>query len=213
MFSIIEELAIDEWQDPDNYFPSYNVAPTQIAPVLVYNGKRIVTPMRWGLIPHWSKEPARGAGIINARAETIMEKPSFKYLIYRNRCVVITDGYYEWKKTDDKRQPYYIHHPDKQLLPMAGLWDMWHAPDGKAVLSYTVITTIPRPELAHIHNRMPVVLNHDDISQWIDLKQHTVKSIIPLLKPYDSTLSVHPVSPMVNSPKNNHIDCITPLKG
>ena len=211
MISIIEELAIDEWQNPDEYFPSYNVAPSQTTPVLVYNDKRIVTPMRWGLIPYWSKKPARGAGIINARAESIMKRPSFKNLMHRNRCVVIADGYYEWKKAGDKRQPYYIHHPDKQLLPMAGLWDSWRDPDGKAVLSYTVITTTPRPELAHIHNRMPVILNHNDISRWIEWKQHTATLVIPLLKPCDFTLAVYPVSPMINAPGNDHSDCILPL--
>lgn len=208
MLSIIEELAIDEWQDPDSYFPSYNVAPTQVTPILVYNGKRIVTPMRWGLIPNWAKDEKMASRMINARAETIMEKPSFKNLMHRNRCVVIADGYYEWKKTETERQPYYIHHPNGKLLPMAGLWDQWRNPEGKPVLSYTVITTTPQSELAHIHNRMPVILTRDNIETWIDWKQNTVKAALPLLTQRESALTAYPVSLFVNSPKNNSPDCI-----
>ncbi len=211
MLSIIEELSIDEWQDPDNYFPSYNVAPTQVSPILVYNGKRIVTPMRWGLIPNWARDESMAARMINARSETLLEKPSFKNLVHRNRCIVLADGYYEWKRTDDKRQAYYISHPDGKLLPMAGLWDRWRNPDGKLILSYTVITTTPQSEISYIHNRMPVILGRHLVQSWLDWKTNTATSVLPLLTPFESTLKHHPVSSYVNSPKNNDESCIAPV--
>ncbi|HJM33967.1 MAG TPA: SOS response-associated peptidase, partial [Candidatus Marinimicrobia bacterium] len=124
MQSIIEELAIGEWEDPDNYTPSYNIAPAQFSPILIQeNDSRIVRSMKWGLIPSWSKDETVGAKLINARSETLLEKPSFQNLVPRNRCVVISDGYYEWQRRGSAtKQPVYIHHPRGRLLPMAGLW-------------------------------------------------------------------------------------------
>ena len=112
MQSIIEELAIEEWENPDNYIPNYNIAPTQNSPILIDNGKRIVKSMRWGLIPSWSKDDKFGARMINARIETLTEKPSYRNLISSNRCIVITDGYYEWKTNGAQKTPYYFKDPN-----------------------------------------------------------------------------------------------------
>ncbi len=207
MQSIIEELAIQEWEDPDNYLPSYNIAPTQTSPILIDDGSRRVKPMRWGLIPHWSKDMSFGARMINARAETLQEKPSFRNLLPNKRCIVITDGYYEWRKTGSGKQPYYIHKPGDGLLPMAGLWDRWVDQEGKPVFSYTVITTTPQPELAFIHDRMPVVLAHENLDCWLQTSNNPTQSVLTLLKPFSGLLEAFPVSNTVNSPANNGPIC------
>jgi putative SOS response-associated peptidase YedK len=213
MLAIIEELAVEEWEDPDHYFPSYNVAPTQTSPILVYSDKRIVRLMRWGLVPHWAKEASIGSRLINARAETLLEKPSFRNLVPRQRCVVIADGYYEWKKEGSVKQPYYIRHPEGKLLPMAGLWDRWVSPEGESLLSYTIITTEPCPAVAAIHNRMPVILPPPALDCWIDTLRHPLREALRLLQPYPWELTVYPVSRQVNSPRNNSPACIRPIAG
>ncbi|MBC8403309.1 MAG: SOS response-associated peptidase [Candidatus Marinimicrobia bacterium] len=209
--SIIEELAIQEWEDPDNYIPSYNIAPTQTSPILIDDGIRRVELMRWGLIPSWSKDMSFGARMINARAETLLEKPSFHNLVPNRRCVVITDGYYEWRKEISGKQPYYIHHPDGRLLPMAGLWDKWSNQEGKQVLSYTVITTKPQSELAFIHDRMPVILHRENLDQWLQTANNPAQTVLPLLQSYRGMLEAYTVSKMVNSPANNSPACTQPL--
>ena len=147
--AIIEELLIDEWDQKDEYSPSYNIAPTQNSPILIYNNKRKIEQMRWGLIPSWAKDKAIGAKMINARGETLLEKPSFKNLVISKRCVVITDGYFEWHNIGTVKTPYYFHDPKKNILPMAGLWDEWKSANGELMKTYTVITTTPKPEYAH----------------------------------------------------------------
>ena len=208
MQSIIQELAIDEWQD-DNFYPSYNIAPTQSSPILIGEGSsRIVRSMKWGLIPSWSKDESIGSKMINARSETIQEKPSFQNLINQNRCVVITDGYYEWNRRQDRSQPFYIFHPEKKLLPMAGLWTTWETTENEIINSYTVITTAPQKKISHIHNRMPAILNPMAIDEWIHCEKNpsnqAMTNLVSMVKP----LAFHPVSSFVNSPKNNTIDCI-----
>ena len=211
MLSIIEELAIEEWEDPDRYFPSYNIAPTQLSPVMVQPGKRVVKLMRWGLIPFWAKDESIGSKMINARSETLLEKPSYKNLVPRKRCVVITDGYYEWKKEGGRKIPYYIHHREGKLIPLAGLWDKWRSPEGKTIFSYTVVTTEPMDSIAHIHNRMPVILSHEHLDIWTNTTVHPHKDALQLLKPYPGTLEAYPVSTFVNSPRNNSPVCIEPV--
>jgi putative SOS response-associated peptidase YedK len=208
MQSIIQELAIDEWHD-DDFHPSFNIAPTQTSPILIGDGNsRIVRSMKWGLIPSWSKDESIGSKMINARSETIQEKPSFQNLINQNRCVVITDGYYEWNRRQDRSQPFYIFHPEKKLLPMAGLWTTWETTENEIINSYTVITTAPQKEISHIHNRMPAILNPMAIDEWIHCEKtpsnQAMTNLVSMVKP----LAFHPVSSFVNSPKNNTIDCI-----
>jgi putative SOS response-associated peptidase YedK len=146
--------------------------------------------------------------MINARSETIQEKPSFQNLINQNRCVVITDGYYEWNRRQDRSQPFYIFHPEKKLLPMAGLWTTWETTENEIINSYTVITTAPQKEISHIHNRMPEILNPMAIDEWIHCEKtpsnQAMTNLVSMVKP----LAFHPVSSFVNSPKNNTIDCI-----
>ena len=206
--SIIEELAIDEYLD-DGFEPSYNIAPTQFSPVLIgKDDSRVLKRMKWGLIPSWSKDEAIGSKMINARSESLLEKPSFQNLVHQHRCVVITDGYFEWKKGNEGSQPFYISHPKKKLLPMAGLWTTWESSSSRMISSYTVITTIPQKAITHIHNRMPVILNPIAIDEWIQCEKNTPDIAMANLVSYPGNLSFYPVSTFMNSPKNNSKECI-----
>ena len=208
---IIEELFVDEWEDDFDWEPSYNIAPTQISPVLLNHGKRKVKPMCWGLVPSWAKDKTIGAKMINARSETLREKPSFQSLIYQKRCIVISDGYFEWKREGKKKKPYYIRDPDGKLLPMAGLWDEWVDKQGKKWLTYTVITTDPSNQINHIHNRMPVILDKPEMDLWINF-DYPPNETLTCLKPYEKFLELYPVSTFVNSPANNSNQCILPTE-
>ena len=208
---IIEELFVDEWEDDFDWEPSYNIAPTQISPVLLNDGKRKVKPMCWGLVPSWAKDKTIGAKMINARSETLREKPSFRSLIYQKRCIVISDGYFEWKREGKKKKPYYIRDPDGKLLPMAGLWDEWVDKQGKKWLTYTVITTDPSNQINHIHNRMPVILDKPEMDLWINF-DCPPNEALTCLKPYEKLLELYPVSTFVNSPANNSNQCILPTE-
>jgi len=209
--TIIEELLIDEWEQKDEYSPSYNIAPTQNSPVLVYNNNRKIEHMRWGLIPSWAKDKSIGTKMINARGETLLEKPSFKNLVSSKRCIVITDGYFEWQNIGTIKTPHYFHDPENKILPIAGLWDEWRSANGELMKTYTVITTTPKPEFAHIHNRMPVILPHPAIDIWVNTRDHTPAVAMDHILPYQDELAVYPVSTLVNSPKNNSARCITPI--
>ena len=209
--SIIEEMNIEEWQDSDLYQPRYNIAPSQYSPVIIDKVVRHAKLMRWGLIPNWSTDLSIGSKLINARSETILQKPSFQNLVPSRRCIVITDGYFEWKRTSGKSIPYYIYHPEKNILPMAGLWDIWKKPNGENIFSYTVITTKPNPSIEEIHHRMPVILDAKSLDPWLKVRNTTIADAIKVLKPYDQDLISYEVSRMVNSPNNNRPECILPV--
>jgi len=211
MQSIIEELAIEEWENPDNYLPNYNIAPTQNSPILIDNGKRIIKTMRWGLMPSWAKDDKFGAKMINARIETLTEKPSYRNLVSSNRCIVITDGYYEWKKEGDRKIPFYIKNPDNKLLTMAGLYDVWKDPKGKLIPTYTVITKASEDIIAEIHGRMPVILPQAHLDIWIKTEMASSTEAIELAKTAKPKLEKYPVSTFVNSVRNNSRDCIKPF--
>ena len=209
--SIIEEMNIEEWQDSDLYQPRFNIAPSQYSPVIIDKVVRHAKLMRWGLIPNWATDFSIGSKLINARSETLLQKPSFQNLVPSRRCVVISDGYFEWKRTSGKSIPYYIHHPGKNLLPMAGLWDISKKPNGENIFSYTVITTKPNPSIEEIHHRMPVILDAKSLDPWLKVHNTTIADAIKVLKPYDQDLISYEVSRMVNSPKNNRPECILPV--
>ena len=211
MQSIIEELAIEEWETPDNYLPNYNIAPTQNSPILIDNGKRIVKPMRWGLIPSWAKDEKFGARMINARIETLLDKPSYRNLVSSNRCIVIADGYYEWKHVCDRKLSYFFINPNDGLLTVAGLYDMWKHPDGYMIPSYTIITKEAQQDIATIHNRMPVILPQDHLDNWLKTENFSASVALEFAKNNKPLLEKFPVSSYVNSVKNNSPDCILPL--
>ena len=205
---IIQEMLVDDWND--DWIPIHNIAPTQNTPILLFNEKRFVKNMRWGLVPFWAKDLKMGSRLINARVETLSEKPSCRNLLRSNRCVVITDGYYEWMQTGNGKIPYYIFHPQKNILPMAGLWDKWIDDNNKEYHTYTVITTEPAKPISHIHNRMPVILNDDGIDHWIN-SNTSAELAISYLTPFENELNFYPVSSFVNSPRNNSEICIQPI--
>jgi len=207
---IIEELSIKEWDSSLAIQPNYNVAPTNIMPILLYDDGRVVRPMRWGLIPSWTKDAAAVPILINARSESLTQKPSFRGLLNANRCIVITDGYYEWRKTTSGKQPFYIHHPQKRLLTMAGLYSQWKDQDGQIRLTYTVITTPASAVLQFIHERMPAILTPPQIDAWIDCDRYDPKTALELLKPSPMPLTTYPVSAFVNSVRNNSAQCLQP---
>ena len=203
--SIIEEMNIEEWGSK-NYKPSYNIAPTNFSPVLVKKGKRSTKMMKWGLIPSWSKNKQLSSNMINARIETVLEQPSFSNLVHYRRCIVLSDGYYEWNKQNN--QPYYMTHTKDKILPLAGLWTKWENSNSGTIFSYTILTRRPIKSINHLHNRMPVILNYQKIDEWINCKKFSFSDCLNGIQGDLIDLKYYPVSKMVNSVKNNSIRCI-----
>ena len=205
--SITKNFSIDTWEF-DNLKAQYNISPSSFTPVLIHkNEKRVVKKMRWGLIPQWASETSIGSQMINARSETISEKPSFQNLIQQNRCVIFSNGYFEWKTINGKKQPYYITNKRK-LFSFAGLWSRWKSINEDVIYSYTIITTKSQKNLSKIYHRMPVILNNNDVDKWINHTKYNFNVARTLLKPYLHNLYYHNVSPFVNSTKNDTIRCI-----
>ncbi len=199
---------IAEYYDIDliegfDYEYRYNIAPSEPVLSLVNDGKRNkLGYLRWGLIPSWAKEKKIGYKMINARAETLGEKPAFKTLISRRRCVIIADSFYEWKKENGGKQPYCIKLESGKLISFAGLWDRWDH-DGEIIHSCTIITTSPNDLMRKIHDRMPVILSKNDASIWLDRTIQDKTKLMSLLQPYQGEMQAYPISSLVNSPKNN----------
>jgi putative SOS response-associated peptidase YedK len=192
----------------------YNIAPSQQMPIVRQrtNGREMVLA-RWGLIPHWAKDAKIGNSLINARADTVAEKPAFRSAFKRRRCLIPADGFYEWKATGTKiKQPYFISLKDKEPFGFAGLWEQWDkSEDGKTVESFSIITTEPNELMAPIHNRMPVILGNQDYSTWLD-PEEVPDTLKGLLRPFDAQLmDAYPVSTFVNSPRNQGEQCRAPL--
>ena len=197
-----------------NLKPRYNIAPTHQAPVIVQaDGKRTLELFRWGLIPSWVKDPAIGYKMINARGETIGEKPSFKWLLARRRCLVLADGFYEWRKEGKQKVPMRFKLKSGEPFAFAGLWDSWKQPDGSLLRTYTIVTTEPNDVLRPIHNRMPVMLSNDDAQKWLAVDDE-IAHALSLLKPYPpEKMEGYEVSILVNNPRNDSPKCIEPIKG
>jgi len=196
--------------DQDGYTPRYNCAPTQKLAVVSNDSPGKLSFYRWGLIPFWAKDFSIGNKLINARAETIIEKPSFKNSFRRKRCLVLSDSFFEWKKKDKEKIPYRILKKDDSLFAMAGLWDTWKDAEGRETQSFTIITTSANELIKDLHHRMPVILHPEDEKLWIgdfDEGKH-----LDLLKPYPSELmKTYRVSKLVNSAVNDSIEIISPL--
>ena len=207
---IIEELMADKWSAGD-FMPNYNIAPTQNSLVLVKEKQsNIIKSMRWGLLNEWTNNLSDGSKIINARSETIAQKPSFKGLLSRNRCIVISDGYYEWKKHQNKKIPFFIQRKDRYLMLLAGLWRIWQSPSNY-IYTYTILTKRAQRDISHIHNRMPVILSKSEIEKWINPNNSYSKIEKNIINDVQD-LDYYEVSNFVNSTKNNSIKCITPFK-
>lgn len=195
--------------------PRFNIAPTQpVAAVrLDLGGARQLTHFQWGLIPSWSKDPSMGSKLINARAETASEKPAFRAAFKRRRCLIPATGFYEWQAVGKGKQPMYIHGAGGGLLSLAGLWEIWHAPDGGELATCTILTTSPNDLMEPIHNRMPLILDPGDYDMWLDPSTE-VDQLNHLLRPFATDeLAAYPVSTAVNRPQNDSEACIAPLAG
>lgn len=192
--------------------PRFNVAPTQSVPVIreASDGSRRLSAMRWGLVPAWAKE--FGDGLINARAETVNEKPSFRQAFRQRRCIIPASGFYEWQKHNGKKIPHYVKMSGDVPMPFAGLWESWRSPEGQVLESCAILTTAANPAIAPIHDRMPVILHPDEFSLWLDREVHEADRLAPLFAPYPADrLEVYPVSSLVNSPANDAPSCIDPV--
>ncbi len=199
---------------PDGLTPRYNVAPSQPVAVVPNDGKNQMDFYLWGLVPSWAKDPSIGDRLINARAETLTEKPSFRSAFRRRRCLILADGFYEWRQEPGRKSktPMYARLTSGQPFAFAGLWERWDPPDGSTLLSCTIITTQPNSLMEPIHNRMPVILPESAYKLWLDPGEPDQRQLAALLKPYPpAEMAAYPVSTLVNSPDNDQAACIAPL--
>ncbi len=197
-----------------NIAPRYNIAPTQPVAVVPNTGENKLDFFVWGLIPSWAKDPEIGNRLINARAETLAEKPSFRTAFRRRRCLIPASGFYEWKASPDgkSKTPMYIHMKSGQPFAFAGLWEVWNSKDGSTIYSCTIITGQPNSLVQGIHNRMPVILKPEDYPKWLNPAEQRPEDLVPLLVPYPAVeMEAFPVSRLVNSPENDLPDCIRPI--
>jgi putative SOS response-associated peptidase YedK len=205
----------------EDFAPSWNVAPTDPVTVVVQTDRgRLVERHRWGLIPAWADSPSDGASRINARAETVLTSPAFRVAFRRRRCIVPADGFYEWIRDGGKRKPFLLRPSDllvdsdgSRLLAFAGLWSIWKDPaTGIWIPSCSVVTTRASEQVAPIHNRMPVVLRGGSWRTWLDPEVRDPGELLSLLEPAEDALDIIPVSPLVNSVRNNGPELIVPLE-
>jgi len=204
--AIAKELGI---QTPKNYHQSFNLAPTQLVPTLT-SPKRLEF-YRWGLVPSWAKDPSIGNRMINARSETLAEKPSFKRALAQRRCLVPAQGFYEWKVENKTKQPYFIFHHDRSLLLFAGLWEQWKSPEGEIIHSVTIVTKEAQGNLKNLHDRMPAILSPQSKEAWLspEIDLHSAQQI--LNQTAAEKIDFFPVSTLVNKPVNNSKECIEPI--
>ncbi len=210
--SVREDLGIV--QMPADFTPRFNVAPTQPIAVVADANTRAAEWMRWGLIPSWAKDPIIGSKLINARAETVNEKPSFRAAFAKRRCLILADGFYEWQKgagAKGRSQPYYFRREDGKPFAFAGLWEFWKSPEGEPIRSATIITTAANDLVRPVHERMPVMLSGDDLWTWLEGASES--DLLALLKPYPPEQMMRfPVSPMVNRPEYDRPDLIAQVQ-
>jgi putative SOS response-associated peptidase YedK len=194
--------------------PNYNVAPTQaVLAVRVPAGRDKPEPaaLKWGLVPSWADDPAIGNRLINARAETVAEKPAFRSAFRQRRCLVLADGFYEWQKVGRTKQPYRFRLRDGAPFAFAGLWEHWER-DGRALDSCTVLTTEANALVKPLHERMPVILAPADFDRWLDPKAAKGPELQALLRPYPAeAMAAYPVDPRVNNARHNDAECVAPL--
>lgn len=199
---------------PEGIGPRYNIAPSQPVAVIPNDGKNQLDFFLWGLIPSWAKDPAIGNRMINARAETLSEKPSFRAAFRRRRCLIPASGFFEWKQEPGRKTktPMYIQLKTGKPFALAGLWERWDAPDGSTIFSCTIVTTQPNELMQDIHNRMPVILPSQAYSLWLDPAEPPAQKLTELLKPYPAgEMTAYPVSTLVNSPGNDLPALIEPV--
>ena len=201
-----------EMENGFTYKRNYNISPGQSILIILKKDKISFKYFKWGLIPHWAKGRSFNYKMINARAETLLEKSSFKNNLKNNRCLIIADGFYEWKKTDEGKIPFYVSLKSEKPFSFAGLYDRWVSPENEEIYSCTIITTDSNEMLKPIHDRIPVIIKKDRRSLWIEPEFKDYDVLKSLLRSYDQDLmKVHRVSKFVNTPKNNSPECISEI--
>jgi putative SOS response-associated peptidase YedK len=207
---IIEQY-FDSTPWEEDWYPRYNIAPTQLIPVVRLNPKepsRALSLMRWGLVPHWAKDPSIATSTINAKSETAATKPAFRDPLKFRRCLIPADGFYEWQRTAKLKQPFCFEVDDGELFAFAGIWDGWKNAEGQWIKTCSILTTNPNALTSTVHDRMPVILDPGGYDLWLDPGMQDVNAISQLLKPYDARLMrCYPVSTRVNSGANDDEDC------
>lgn len=186
--------------------PRFNIAPTQMLPVISNEARDEATLMRWGLIPSWAKDAKIGSSLINARAESVAEKPAFRAALKRRRCIIPATGFYEWKKdADENKTPLYIQVKDTPIFAMAGLWEVWREPaTGELIKTYSILTTDANDFMSSIHTRMPVILSPEDFDTWLQKEEVSADVLKPLMKPFTAgSMQAYEVSKAVNRPAND----------
>jgi putative SOS response-associated peptidase YedK len=196
-----------------NFPPRHNIAPTQPIPVVILeHGARHFHLMRWGLIPSWVKDPRKFTLLINARSETVQEKPAFKNAIRRRRCLIPADGYYEWQVVDGRKRPFFIYRRDREPLGLAAVAETWMGPNGEELDTVAIVTTAASPELSVLHNRVPVAIDEDDFARWLDCSEDSAEPVLRLMAPpRNGTFSWHQVSTRVNHADNDDAQLVLPI--
>ncbi len=206
-FDTVDEI---DWE------PRYNLAPTQNVGIIRQDREHPVRKfslVRWGLIPYWAKDPGIGQKMINARSETVLDKPAFREAFQNRRCLVPADGFYEWKRTGRSKQPLHIGMQDDSLFAFAGIWDRWKDAHGNAVETVSILTTTPNSLLAEVHDRMPVILEPEDYDLWLDPGFTDLDTLTAMLKPLDAALmKCYAVGTLVNSPANDNPGCAAEIE-
>jgi putative SOS response-associated peptidase YedK len=212
-FTQLAETITDKFQvkEVPPLSPRYNIAPTQQVGTVYVNSEsseRQFKMLRWGLIPSWAKDRKMGAKLINARAETVAEKPAFRAAFKKRRCLILADGFYEWQTQNGEKQPFYFRLEEGEPFAFAGLWEHWKKGEGEPLETCTIITTEGNELMLPIHNRMPVIIDPKDYEQWLDPKLGKTE----LLQPYPTEkMMCYPVSTQVNNPKSDRPECIQPI--
>ena len=199
---------------PEGWLPTWNAAPSQWLPTVVEeeSGDRVGRLMQWGLLPRWRRDGQPGVAPINARAETVLEKPMFKNLVARRRCLVPISGFYEWQTTGGRKQPFYVTARDGEMWALAGLYDEREGVAGEPLASYTVITTAANPLLRPLHDRMPVILPREAEEEWVSLDVTDPLQVERLLQPYpEERIDLWPVGPAVGNVRNNGAELVEPV--
>ena len=205
---IAEQFSVDKVAV--EFPPRYNIAPTQPVAVIFQHVERYLEAFRWGLIPFWSKDAKIGSRMINARAETVADKPAYRAPFKHRRCLIPSSGFYEWKKEGKEKTPTYIRLADERPFAMAGLWEEWTSPEDEIIHTCTIITTQANDFMSTIHHRMPVIFTPEQEEAWLDSTLENPAEITPLLQPYAGEMAAHPVSKQVNVAAYDGPDCIEP---
>ena len=199
--------------DQPNFPPRHNIAPTQPIPVvIVENGIRHFRLMRWGLLPAWVKDPRKFTLLINARSETVLERPAFKNAIKRRRCLIPADGYFEWQASEMRKRPHFVHRRDGAPMGLAGLAETWIGPNGEELDTVAIVTAPARADLASLHDRVPVTIGAGDFDRWLDCSDDSAESVMALLRgPGEGEFVWHEVSIRVNRVANDDAQMILPI--